>query len=116
VSDDARTAQRLQALSLGTEHRRARGACRAYWTRVGRSRAASQLVALMAECPRWVLTWKVCDALGAVPYVGPTRVRRWMKWAQVSDAQVVGSLSDTQRSMLSQFLSEHAHTEEALAA
>jgi hypothetical protein len=105
----SRLEQRRSGLDRANETLRARFELRRHWRRAGRAQAATELADLIECPPWWALTLKVFDALDAVPYIGPTRARCWMRHAVIPEGRVVGSLSDTQREALSQLALDYAH-------
>jgi hypothetical protein len=129
VSSDPRPAPRSQeqareALASGNRVRTLRAELWRDWKAKGRTEACLDAAGLIAEPPRYMMTWAVEDVLGRLPTIGRLRLHRtdrsrsgskikvWLRELGISMGTTVGQLTFRQRSALCERLRLYADPRE----
>jgi hypothetical protein len=89
--------QRYAALASANRIRSLRAERKATWKGMTFDEAVEDLVALLVEPPDWVATWRIYDALLALPKMGPAKAGLTLSHTHVSPVKTLGGATVRQR-------------------
>jgi hypothetical protein len=89
--------QALARLRAGDEIRLTRVAVKRGWVEQGIAAALADLAAIVELVPPWARSWRIGEALRAVPFVGRSRIADFCMRAGVERAARIGELTPDQR-------------------
>lgn len=100
--------QRLEALRIAKGRRKRRAYRKAVWRDAKHHEAVADLLSLLESPPDWAATWKVWDALLALPGIGQSTAFALIRRIGMSHVKTVGGISERQRHELAQALTATA--------
>lgn len=87
----------MRRLATANQLRSTRAALKRRWAEGARTAALAEIAEIVASRPPWARSWRIGDALRAVPHVGRTRIADFCLRVGVDEADRIGEFPPAKR-------------------